>query len=115
MLSSGGISSPYTPALWRRRSLGGGDGSRQILALTIDRSGKLWRVIMPHYQLPPRDESTPERSMETSVPRWRGSIALDLKSNTTTLARAKSETEFPTMKEREIERTFALSRLTEGR
>lgn len=70
---------------------------------------------MPHYQLPPRDESTPERSMETSVPRWRGSIALDLKSNTTTLARAKSETEFPTMKEREIERTFALSRLTEGR
>ncbi|HMM77472.1 MAG TPA: DUF1329 domain-containing protein [Gammaproteobacteria bacterium] len=85
------------------------------LALTIDRAGKLWRVIMPHYQMPVRDESTPERSMETSTPRWRGSFALDLKSNTTTLARATSATEFPTMSEREIERTFALSRLTEGR
>lgn len=85
------------------------------IALTIDRDGKLWRVIMPHYQIPVRDDSTPERSMETSTPRWRGSLALDLKSNTTTLARATSGTEFPTMTERAIERTFALSRLTEGR
>lgn len=85
------------------------------LALTIDREGRLWRVIMPHYQIPARDDSTPERALETSAPRWRGSIALDLKSNTTTLARATSDTEFPTMSEREIERTFALSRLTEGR
>lgn len=86
-----------------------------VLALTIDRAGKLWRVIMPHYQLPAHDVSSPERSLETSTPRWRGSFALDLKSNTTTLARAITDTEFPTMTEREIERTFALSRLTEGR
>ena len=86
-----------------------------VLALTIDRGNKLWRVIMPHYQRPVPDASTPERDMETSTSRWRGSVAVDLKSNTTTLARATSATEFPTMTEREIERTFALSRLTEGR
>lgn len=85
------------------------------LALTIDRDGKLWRIIMPHYQIATPDNSTPEHSLETSPPRWRGSIAYDLKAGTTTLARAKTETGFPTMGEREIERTFALSRLTEGR
>lgn len=85
------------------------------LALTIDRNGKLWRVIMPHYQIPVPDTSSAEKALETSTPRWRGSVAVDLKTNTTTIARATSETEFPTMTEREIERTFALSRLTEGR
>lgn len=85
------------------------------LALTIDRENNLWRIIMPHYQLAPADASSPEKSMESSPPRWRGSVAVDLKNNTTTIARATSATEFPTMTEREIERTFALSRLTEGR
>lgn len=85
------------------------------LALTIDRNNKLWRVIMPHYQIPVADTSSAEKALETSTPRWRGSVAVDLKTNTTTIARATSETEFPTMTEREIERTFALSRLTEGR
>jgi len=86
-----------------------------VLALTIDRDGKLWRIIMPHYQRPVPDQSTPVRALETSTSRWRGSIALDLKTNTTTIARATSPTEFPTMTERQIERTFSLSRLTEGR
>ena len=86
-----------------------------VLALTIDRSDRLWRVIMPHYQRAVPDLSSPIRELETSPSRWRGSIALDLKTNTTTIARATSPTEFPTMTEREIERTFSLSRLTEGR
>jgi len=86
-----------------------------VLALTIDRNGNLWRIILPHYQRAVPDLSTPVRALETSPSRWRGSIALDLKTNTTSIARATSPTEFPTMTEREIERTFSLSRLTEGR
>lgn len=85
------------------------------MALVLNREGKLWRYVMPHYQRPVADASTPERALETSTSRWRGSIAVDFPANTTTIARATSETEFPTMTEKEIERRFALSTLTEGR
>ncbi len=85
------------------------------LALVVDRENRLWRVIMPFYKRQQADASTPERSMETSPGIWRGSIAADFKSNTATIARCRSGTEFPTMSKKEIERTFALSRLTEGR
>lgn len=85
------------------------------MALLLDRNNKLWRVIVTHYQRPAPDTRTPERALETSVAGWRGSIAYDLSNSSTTLARATSATEFPTMSEREINRTFALSRLTEGR
>lgn len=84
-------------------------------AFVFDREGKLWRYVMPHYQRPQQDTSTPERALETSTSRWRGSIGIDFPLNSTTLARATSETEFPTMTEREIERRFSLSSLTEGR
>jgi hypothetical protein len=85
------------------------------MALIFNREGQLWRFVMPHYQQPVHDESTPERSLETSVAGWRGSIGLDFLTNSTTLARATTETLFPTLTEREIERRFALSTLTEGR
>ncbi len=84
-------------------------------ALVFNREGKLWRMVMTHYQIPTMDTSTVERSLETSVPIWRGSIGVDFLVNTTTLARATSDTIFPTMAEREIERRFNLSTLTEGR
>ena len=67
-----------------------------------------------HKRLLP-DNSTPERALETSVSGWRGSVGVDVLLNTTTIARATSPTEFPTMTEKEIERRFALSALTEGR
>jgi len=85
------------------------------LALILNREGKLWRLVMPHYQLPVADTSTPERALETSAPYWRGSIGVDFLANSTTLARGTSLTEFPTMTAKEIERRFALSTLTEGR
>ncbi|MGD9603772.1 MAG: DUF1329 domain-containing protein [Gammaproteobacteria bacterium] len=85
------------------------------MALILNRDGKLWRMVMPHYQIPEPDTSTAERALETSVPGWRGSIGLDFLANTTTLARATSPTEFPTMTEKQIDRRFALSTLTEGR
>ena len=85
------------------------------MALMIDRKNALWRVLVTHYQRPVPDNSTPERALETSVMGWRGSIAYDVLAQTTTIARATSATEFPTMSEREINRTFSLSRLTEGR
>jgi hypothetical protein len=85
------------------------------MALIFDRKGKLWRYVMPHYQRPVPDTSSPARVLETSTSRWRGSIGVDFVLNTTTIARATSETEFPTMTEKQIERRFALSSLTEGR
>lgn len=85
------------------------------MALMLDRKNTLWRVLVTHYQRPTPDLSTPERALETSVSGWRGSIAYDVQAQTTTIARATSATEFPTMTEREINRTFSLSRLTEGR
>ena len=85
------------------------------LALIINRKDQLWRIIQTHYQRAVPDNSTPEKSMETSPSRWRGSVGLDLVANTTTLARATSQTLFPTMSEREIERRFSLSSLNEGR
>lgn len=86
-----------------------------VLALVFNREGKLWRYIMPHYQRPVADASSPERALETSVSRWRGSVAVDFPLNSTTLARATSETETPTMSDKEIKRRFSLSTLTEGR
>jgi hypothetical protein len=53
--------------------------------------------------------------METSPGIWRGSIAADFKAGTATIARCRTSTEFPTMTKKAIERTFSLSRLTEGR
>ena len=85
------------------------------MALMLDRKNDLWRVLLTHYQRPVVDNSTPERALETSVSKWRGSIAYDVKANTTTIARATSPTDFPTMTEKDIKRTFSLSRLTEGR
>jgi hypothetical protein len=85
------------------------------MALVFNREGKLWRYIQPHYQRPVSDTSTPERAMETSVGHWRGSIAIDFVLNSTTLARATSPTETPTMTDKEIKRRFSLSTLTEGR
>jgi len=85
------------------------------MALMTDRKNELWRVLLTHYQRPVVDNSTPERALETSVSKWRGSIAYDVKANTTTIARATSPTDFPTMTEKDIKRTFSLSRLTEGR
>ena len=86
-----------------------------VLALVFNREGKLWRCIMPHYQRPVADASSPERALETSVSRWRGSVAVDFLLNSTTLARATSDTENPTMTDKEIKRRFSLSTLTEGR
>jgi len=86
-----------------------------VLALVFNREGKLWRYIMPHYQRPVADTSSPEHALETSVSRWRGSVAVDFLLNSTTLARATSDTENPTMTDKEIKRRFSLSTLTEGR
>lgn len=85
------------------------------LALVLDRQDRLWRVLVPFYKRQAADASTPARAMETSPGIWRGSVAVDFASNTATIARCKTSTEFPTMTKRGIERTFALSRLTEGR
>ena len=85
------------------------------MALVFNREGKLWRYIQPHYQRPVSDTSTPERAMETSVGHWRCSIAIDFLLNSTTLARASSPTETPTMTDKEIKRRFSISTLTEGR
>ncbi len=86
-----------------------------VMALMFNRQGQLWRYVMPHYQRPVPDASTPERALETSVAGWRGSVGVDFLLNTTTIARTTSPTEFPTMTEKQIERRFALSTLTEGR
>ena len=85
------------------------------MALMFDRQNKLWRIIVTHYQRPVPDNSTPARAFETSVGGWRGSIAYDLGTNSTTIARATTPTEWPTMSEKEIKRTFSVSRLNEGR
>ena len=85
------------------------------MALMFDRNNRLWRVIVTHYQRPVPDNSTPERTLETSVGGWRGSIAYDLGTNSTTIARSTTPTEWPTMSEKEIKRTFSVSRLNEGR
>jgi len=85
------------------------------MALIVDRDNRLWRVVVPFYKRQQPDNSTPERSMETSPGIWRGSIAADFKAGTATIARCRTSTEFPTMTKKAIERTFSLSRLTEGR
>jgi hypothetical protein len=86
-----------------------------IMAVIFDREGKLWRYVLTHYQIQTPDNSTPQRALETSVPGWRGSVGINFLLNTTTIARATSPTEFPTMTDKAIEHRFALSGLNEGR
>ena len=86
-----------------------------LAALVIDRKDQLWRVFMPFYQWPAVDSSTPARALETSVLRWRGSVGLDVLDNSTSLARASSPTEVPTMTDKQIERKFSISNLGGGR
>lgn len=86
-----------------------------LAAIVVDRQDRGWRYFMPFYQWAEADTSTPQRTWETSVLRWRGALGVDLIENSTSIARASVPTEIPTMTDKQIERKFSISNLSGGR
>lgn len=79
----------------------------------FNRNGELWKVIGPNYKLP-NAAAGETLDFEDSVPAWRGSVAIDFIANTASVARP-SVANFPRMSDSQIERTFNVSNLSEGR
>lgn len=84
------------------------------VALAFNRDQQMWRILSPLYHMP-EPASDPEGALETSVPRWTGTIAIDRIADTATISRAEDPTRVPTMKASQIRRRFNVSNLTSGR
>lgn len=84
------------------------------VALAFNRQGEVWKIFSPLYVMPTPAAGEPA-ALESSVPRWATTIAIDRIANTATVARAATPTETPTMTDEEIDREFNVSNLTEGR
>ncbi|MSQ68342.1 MAG: DUF1329 domain-containing protein [Gammaproteobacteria bacterium] len=85
------------------------------VALAFNRQDELWRMFGVIYYRPTPDNATPATAMETSVPRWSATFAIDSLANTSTVSRADKPTTNPSMNKQQIKRRFDVSSLTEGR
>lgn len=84
------------------------------LSLVFDQGNFLWKTFQVIYRAP-QLEGDGKRALETSVPSWRGAVNVDRIVGTTTLVRALTPTEHPTMSKSAIKRIFSVSSLTSGR
>jgi hypothetical protein len=85
------------------------------IALAFNRKDELWRMFGVVYYRPTPDNTTPERALETSVPLWSATFAIDALGNTSTISRSDKATTSPSMSKQQIKRRFDVSSLTEGR
>jgi len=83
------------------------------LSLVFNHDDLLWKTFLTSYRAP-RMEGTGERALETSVQSWRGQVDIDRIAGTTTVVRALTPTEHPTMSPSAIKRIFSVSSLTSG-
>jgi len=82
------------------------------LALVFDRNDDLYKVFMVVHQSSGKSEQS---ELAFSVPRWRSSIAINLRDDTATIALAATPTEFVPMKPSRVNQLFSISNLTGGR
>lgn len=83
------------------------------LSLVFNRDNDLWKTLLTMYRAPTY-EGDGERALETSVQSWRGQVNVDRVAGTTTVVRALTPTEHPTMSKSKIKRIFSVSSLTSG-
>jgi hypothetical protein len=83
------------------------------LSLVFNRDNDLWKTLLTMYRAPAY-EGDGEQALETSVLSWRGQVNIDRVAGTTTVVRALTPTEHPTMNKSKIKRIFSVSSLTSG-
>ena len=84
------------------------------VAIAFNRNGEVWRIFSALYHLPAAVAGEPG-ALETSVPRWTGTIATDVLKNTSTVSMSKAGAFNPTLSDHAIEKQFNVSTLGEGR
>lgn len=84
------------------------------VAIAINRDGQVWRAFSALYYMPAPAAGGAE-ALETSVPRWTGTVAIDLLKDTATLSMTKAGVTNPTWTDRAIDKKFNVSALGEGR
>lgn len=83
------------------------------LSLVFNHDNELWKTLLTMYRAPTY-AGEGERALETSVQSWRGQVNIDRVAGTTTVVRALTPTEHPTMSKSKIKRIFSVSSLTSG-
>ena len=81
------------------------------MTLVFDRTDALFKIMLIVHERPD-DVSDPEPSQ--SLPRWKSSIAINLRDGTGTIGRAMSATEFVDMTPSQVKQIFSISNLTSG-
>jgi hypothetical protein len=84
------------------------------VAVAINRNDQVWRIFSGLYYMPAPAAGGVE-ALETSVPRWIGTIAIDIMKDTATLSMTKAGVTNPTWTDRAIDKQFNVSSLGEGR
>jgi len=84
------------------------------VAVAVNRNGQVWRIFSALYYMPQPAAGGVE-ALETSVPRWIATIAIDLLKDTATLSMTKAGVTNPTWTDRAIDKQFNVSSLGEGR
>ena len=82
------------------------------MTLAFDREGTLWKVFITTYQ---KDENVEDLTIAKSLPRWRGSVAINLIDGSANISPAMGPTVFPKVKQSTVRRLFSVSNLTGGR
>jgi len=86
------------------------------VAIAFNRDGQVWRIFSALYYKP-EQRADGVNALETSVQRWLGTIATDVLKNTSTVSVSLKEggSYNPTLTDRQIEKQFNVSALSEGR
>ena len=82
------------------------------MTLVFNKEGQLWKIFITTYQ---KDANVPEPTVMESVPRWRGSVAINLLDGSANVSPAIGPTNFPKVKASTVRRIFSISNLTGGR
>ena len=82
------------------------------MTLVFNRQGQLWKIFITTYQ---KDADVPEPTIEESLPRWRGSVAINLLDDSANVSPAIGPTNFPKVKASTVRKIFSISNLTGGR
>ena len=82
--------------------------------LVVNRDDQLWKVFLVTYKWRGSKNGT-ARNIAESMPHIVMDVAIDLISNTATLAHMGLDLEFPVMNARKVRRVFSVSSLGEGK
>ena len=82
------------------------------MTLVFNREGQLWKIFITTYQ---KDADVLEPTVMESIPRWRGSVAINLLDGSANVSPAIGPTNFPKVKASTVRKIFSISNLTGGR